>query len=109
MDLHGQLSGGEQDEATRGCRSALELHDGAIGVTEVVGDAHQHRETESECLARTGLGLAADVPACQRIGDGHGLDGEGSLDAILGQGGTEIGADAERRERRVRRIGVVLR
>ncbi len=36
--------------------------------------ALEERQTESEGLARAGLGLAADIAAGQRVDDGHGLD-----------------------------------
>jgi hypothetical protein len=46
------------------------------------GDALEHRETEAERLARSGLRLAADVSSGERVADGHGLDREGGHDAL---------------------------
>ena len=108
VDLHRQLTGRQQHEATRCGGAALELLHLTTGAPEIVGDAHEHREAEAERLARTGLGLAADVAPGQGVGDGHGLDGERRLDAVLGERVAEVLADAERDEGRIGRIGVVL-
>ena len=62
--LNGQLTGGGQDQAVR-----------TLGLGP--GDPADHGDAEGNSLARPGGGLAAQVLAGQRIGDGGDLDGEG--------------------------------
>ncbi len=52
-------------------------------------------DPEPEGLARPGLGLADDVVAVERHGQGHRLDGEGRGDSLVGQGGDDVGVDRE--------------
>ena len=46
-----------------------------------LGLRHQlrHGQAKGKGLARTGLGLAADISAGECVGDGEGLDGEGAV------------------------------
>ena len=66
---------------------------GRLGSASI--DDLQQRQAEGERLARAGLGLAADVAAGDGVGDGQGLDRKGSVDAAVGQGGSELWGDAE--------------
>ena len=82
VHLHGQLAGRHQDEG------AGPAGLGPLGPLE-------EGEAEGQGLPRARLRLAADVGAGQHVGDGEGLDGEGLADALVGQGGGEIGRHAE--------------
>ncbi len=84
-NLGGQFAGGHENEGV-GMARLRRLHPLDQG------------ETKSEGLARSGLGLAADVASGQGIGDGQGLDRERLGDPPLPQGGHEIVGDAERVE-----------
>ena len=55
----------------------------------------QQRDAEAERLAHAGAGLADQVVAGQRDRQGERLDGEGALDAGLGQRLHDLGAVAE--------------
>ena len=68
FDLGGQLSGWYQDQCP---------WPPSLGLL----DSLENRQPEGERLARPGLGLATDVPASKRIGDGQFLDGEGGGDS----------------------------
>jgi hypothetical protein len=82
VHLHGELTGGHEHEA--GGPAPL-----GVGHPVHEGDA------EGEGLAGARLGLAADVASGQPVGDGQGLDREGGLDALAGEGVDEIGGYAE--------------
>ena len=81
-DLRGQLTGRHEHEAL-----------GAAGLG--LADAGDHRDAEGDGLARPGGGLAAEVAAGEGVGQGHGLDGERRLDALLGEQGDDGRGDAE--------------
>jgi hypothetical protein len=57
-----------------------------------------HRQPESEGLARAGLGLAADVAPGQPVGDRQRLDRKGIGDARRGEGIDHVGRQPERGE-----------
>ena len=65
---------------------------GRVGVG---GDALQQRHAEGEGLAHAGAGLADQVVAGQRERQGQFLDGEGMLDAFVGERADDFVADAE--------------
>ena len=69
--LVGELTGGDEDQPA-----------GAAGLR--APDPLEERQAERQGLARAGLGLAADVAAGEAVGDGQGLDGKGSVDALGG-------------------------
>ncbi len=88
VDLHRELARREQYEGERPCRAGrghwtLRLS-GRLGPL-------QQRHAEGEGLAGTGLGLAADVPTGQRVGDGQGLNWKSADDAFIGQRLREFG------------------
>ena len=58
-------------------------------------DVLQQRHTETEGLARAGLGLANDVVALHGHRQRHGLDGEGGGDAGVGKGFHNEGVHAK--------------
>src|SRR5690606_38612684 len=68
-DLHAQFAGGHDDER---------LHAGLGGGAEGL----EERESETECLARSGLGLADDVLAAEGERDRLGLNGERFYDSL---------------------------
>ena len=59
----------------------------------------QHGQAKGKGLARTGLGLAADISAGECVGDGEGLDREGGGDPPLGQGAGDGIGQPQVRER----------
>jgi hypothetical protein len=77
--LDGQLPGGDEDEAAGPSRGR--------GT-----QAHEEGQAEGQGLARSGLGLAADVASGDGVGDGDGLDREGGRDALGGEDGHQFGA-----------------
>ena len=74
--LGGELTGGDDDDRLRGASLGF-------GSAFLAGRlrALEQRKTEAQRLAGAGLGLADDVRAAQGDGQGHGLDGEGMVDA----------------------------
>ena len=75
-DLTGQLPGRDQDEPARGA---------GLAAARRAGQPGQQRQAEGESLAGPGLRAAQHIPASQRVGQGPGLDGEGRVDALLGE------------------------
>ncbi|MET0996657.1 MAG: hypothetical protein ABWY20_22480 [Mycobacterium sp.] len=63
-------------------------------------DPLQHRKSEGEGLAGSGLGLAANVVTGEGVLDGYLLDREGVFDALSSQGVDQLGPEAEFGERR---------
>ncbi len=103
-DLDRELTGGDDDEGLRLAR-LVELLEALLAGA---GDVLEQRDAEAERLASAGLGLADDVVALHRHGEGHRLDGEGVGDARLGEGLHDLRLDAEVREGAVRgRRGVL--
>jgi hypothetical protein len=95
--LHGQLAGRDEHQGPRPARLGGPVGHGPL----------EQGHAEGQGLARPGLGLAADVPAGQGVGHGHGLDGEGVGDALSGQGLDQGRIDAQGGEGRlVEGIGV---
>src|SRR5436190_7630380 len=94
-DLGGELAGRYENERPRvaGTRTA---------------DPAEQRQTEREGLAGTGLRLAAEVAAGERVGDGERLNGERVGDAVARERGVEVGWEAEPRERGAHRGSVSL-
>jgi hypothetical protein len=84
-DLHGQLTGGHQDQGARATRGRL------LAVVE----ARQRGEAEGEGLAGPGLATAEDVLAGKGIRDGGGLDRERRRDAVTGEALDEAVGQAE--------------
>ena len=80
--LRGQLARGHEHEA-----------DGPVRVSPA--EPGDHRDAEGEGLARAGVGLARHVTAGHAVGDGHGLDGEGGVDAPGVQGRDDVIGHAE--------------
>ncbi len=83
-----ELTGGHEHEPTRSAR----LRAGAV---DDEGDA------ECQRLAGPGGGTAGDVAAGERVGHRQSLDGEGFVDAALGEGCDDPRGDAEVGEGRV--------
>ena len=69
---------------------------------------HEQGDAEAQGLAGAGLGLADDVQALQRHGQGEGLDGEGAGDAFGGQCPADLGFDAVVGEGPVGQVGGAL-
>ena len=90
VDLQTQFAGGHHDQRPR---HAVE---GPRGVGD---DALQQRYAEGEGLAHAGAGLTDEVVAGERQRQGQFLDGEGVLDAVLGQCADDLLAHAEISER----------
>ena len=80
--LGGELSGRDQDEST---------WPSAVGP----GAADDERDAEGQRLAGTSGGLARDVSSGERVAQGQRLDGEGRVDAALGERGDDVGGNAE--------------
>ena len=74
--LNRELARGRHDEGLRLARGLAELV--VAGLARADG-AVQQRDAEAERLARSGLGLADDVVARKRDGEGHRLDGKGNV------------------------------
>ena len=81
-DLRRQLAGGDEDQAL-----------GPAGLA--LADGGDHGDAEGDRLARTRRRLAAQVAAGERVGDGHGLDGERGLDATRVKAPNDVGGHAE--------------
>ena len=75
-DLYGEFSGRDEYQAARRLRAPVPALDSEPG---------QHRQAEGERLAGAGLRAAEDIPACQRVRYGAGLDGERRDHAVGGQ------------------------
>ncbi len=105
VHLHGELAGREQHEGQRPGRPAGRLAV-ALRFAGRLGPLEQ-RHPEGQGLARTGLGLAADVAAGQRVGDGQRLNWKSADDSFIGQRFGEFLGDAEGLERPRRLVGVV--
>jgi len=89
VDLDGQFPRRQQHESPRTSGTAR------AGDALAGGDPLEHRQTEAQRLARTGLGFAADVTAVQSVGDGHGLDRKGGGDPLLLKNIAEFFLDAQ--------------
>jgi hypothetical protein len=86
VDLQAELAGGHDDQGAGDPGERPRL----------VGDETvQQRHAEREGLAHAGAGLADEIVAGQRQRQGQLLDGEGVLDATLGQCAHDLVADAE--------------
>ena len=66
----------------------------------------QQRHAEGEGLAHAGAGLADQIVTCQGERERQLLDGEGVLDAVLGECADDLGAYAELGEGRGRGNGL---
>ena len=86
VDLDAQLAGRDHDERAG---------DAGQRPVAVGGDPVQQGHAERVGLAHAGAGLADQVVAGQGQGHGQLLDGEGVLDAVLGEGAHDLVADAE--------------
>ena len=93
--LPGQFPGRDQDQPARGTGLAAAR----------LGQPGQQRQAEGQRLTRPGLRAAQHVPAGQRVGQGPGLDGEGCVDALLGERRDQRSGQAEFGEGRRRRGG----
>ena len=81
-DLGGELTGRYEDQPTG-------------SATFGGGAADDEGDAEGQGLAGPGRGLARYVAAGERVGQGQGLDGEGGVDAALGQRGDDWRGHAE--------------
>jgi len=89
-DLLGQFAGGQDHQGLRAAG-------GGVGVPALLAGpqgVHEQGDAEAQGLAGAGLGLADDVQALQRHGQGEGLDGEGAGDAPGGQRPADLRFDA---------------
>ncbi len=90
-DLDGQLPGGGDGE---GLRPTGVADRGELRVVRR-DDPVEHRHTEAERLTGSGLGLTDDVVPAQGDRQGHRLDGEGGMDAGVGERVDNVLVDAE--------------
>ena len=86
VDLQAQLAGRHDDQGAGDAGERPRL---------VGDDAVQQRHAEGEGLAHAGAGLTDQVVAGQGQRQGQFLDGEGVLDAVLGERADDLLADAE--------------
>ena len=98
-DLHRQLARRHEHHA-RGLAGLAAR--GPLG-----GDPVQHRQRERRGLAGAGAGLREDVAPLEQERDRFALDGGGLFVAQRGEGGDELGAEAELVERLVRGGGPI--
>ena len=85
-DLGGQLAGGGEDQGAGTARGAA---------TRVGEQSRDERQQEGVGLAGAGAATAQQVAAGEGVRQRGGLDGGGGRDALRGEGGDEVGGDAE--------------
>jgi hypothetical protein len=95
--LDAQLAGGDDDERLGDVAAAVGGGAGVVarGPLPGRGEPLQQRDAEAEGLAGAGAGLADDVFAGQGQRQRQLLDGEGALDAGLGERADDLRAGAE--------------
>ncbi len=82
--LDRQLARGHQHQRT-----------GTPGTTLTLGQPRHDRQREGDGLAGAGPAAAQDIASGQSVGQRGGLDGEGGLDAALGEGPDKVTGHAE--------------
>ncbi len=100
QNLIGQLAGRGQNQCSGPC-SAGAGGDALAGRHES-GESSHNGQGEGDRLARPGAAAAEHVATGEGVGQGGGLNREGSVDAAGPQGCDEFGGNAERGEGRLR-------